>query len=137
MSLSQNEISRRFHVEFKIRGNPEKLNYDLPFDDPNSEERIRFPESAESALQMFHVYMQRSRKMPWDSYVVTGLYDTYVDMFRNKVRRDFEITEASNPDVSLKKREKPTEPDAMFDMEAVKESSLEARDKFNNSTVTT
>lgn len=122
MSNNQNEMSRRFHVSFTIMGNPKPCRYSCTFSDGANH---RFPRSPEQAIGEFHRYIQKSRRIPFDSYRITGLTDTYRDSKGEGVEREYSIAGGPNPNLFA-----PTGPGqetvAMFDDEQIKAESKRA-----------
>lgn len=106
------------------------LVYDSPFLD--GIEVFRAPNSPESALTEFHSYMQKRANHTHDSYVVVGLFDTYADISRNQIKRDYPIKETSNPDLTIKRKIKEDLGCTLFDDAEVVDESKRAKIRKND-----
>lgn len=109
------------------------MEYTCPFFNPETPED-KIATDPQSALRMFHHYMQRLRKIPHDAYTVTAICDSYLDFNRKEVFRRQDVPATSNPDVSQKKRVQKDEEQGL-DLGDIESESKEAKAKFNSNSI--
>lgn len=98
-AISQADISRRFHIEFRYTKDGATGAYDCSYTDKS--EKMRGASTPTDALIEFHRYMQRACGLWLEDYCITAIWDTYADAQGSKIRRDYAVPLGPNPNVKI------------------------------------